>query len=173
MEEMYNYDLAAQKYYANRVFKALPLEAWDMFAERYGRFCKGLEEVQALQDLGKRQDWDDITFFEKEILQKDHIVVVTDPQLCIVHASKNIFHMNGYHPSEIIGQTPKIFQGAGTNPETLARIRTAIKEKRPFEATLINYRKNGSPYKCWIKGSPVKNAVGKVVNFVAFEREVA
>ncbi|MEM8507441.1 MAG: PAS domain-containing protein [Bacteroidota bacterium] len=173
MKEMYNYDLAAQKYYADRTFKALPLEAWDLFAERYNKFCKGLEEIQALQHLAKRQNWSDTSFFEKEILQKDHIVVVTDPQLHIVHASQNIYQMNGYHPSEIIGQTPKIFQGEGTNKATLAKIRTAITEQRSFEATLVNYRKDGSPYKCWIKGNPVKDAVGQVVNFVAFEREVA
>ncbi len=170
---MQHYDLAVQKFYAQRTFKALPLEAWDMFAERYGRFCQGLEEVKAMRDLAKRQDWGDTSFFEKEILQKEHIVVVTDPQLHIVHASKNIFHMNGYHPSEIIGRTPKIFQGKGTSKSALTEIREAISEKRPFETTVVNYRKDGSPYKCWIKGSPIKNAIGEVVNFVAFEREVA
>ncbi len=170
---MLHYDLAVQKFYSKREFKALPLEAWDLFAERYGRFCRGLEEIQALRDLAKRQDWNDTTFFEKEILQKEHIVVVTDPQLHIVHASKNIFHMNGYQPSEIIGRTPKIFQGKATSKTTLSGISEAIKAKRPFEATVVNYRKDGSPYKCWIKGSPVRNAVGEVVNFVAFEREVA
>ena len=81
--------------------------------------------------------------------------------------------MNGYHPSEIIGRTPKIFQGKGTSKSALTEIREAISAKRPFEATVVKYRKDGSPYKCWIKGTPVKNAIGEVVNFVAFEREVA
>ncbi len=173
MEEIKHYDLAAQKFLSKQTFKSLPLEAWDLFAEQFGRFCKGLEEIKHLKILAKNQGWQDTVFFEKEILQNDHIVVVTDARLNIVHATKNIFQMNGYHPEEIVGKNPKIFQGKGTDRNEVSKIGRAVRSNLPFEAIVVNYRKDGTPYKCWIKGGPVKDRNGKVVNFVAFEREVA
>ena len=170
---MQNYERAVNKFYSTQGFKALPLDAWDMFAEKYVKFCQDLEEVSKLKELAQKEGWNDQAFFETEILHKNHIVVVTDSRLTIVHATKNIFHMNGYHPEEIIGKTPKIFQGKGTSKHTVSKIGEAIHNLRPFEATVTNYRKDGTPYKCWIKACPVKNRKGKVVNFIAFEREVA
>ncbi|MFT5737705.1 MAG: hypothetical protein ACI9SG_002055, partial [Maribacter sp.] len=32
---------------------------------------------------------------------------------------------------------------------------------------------DGSTYNCWINGQPVFNKKGKLINFIAFEREVA
>ena len=40
-------------------------------------------------------------------------------------------------------------------------------------AVLVNYRKDGTTYKCWIQASPVLDETGRVVNFIAFEKEVA
>ena len=123
--------------------------------------------------LGHMNKWNDFSLFEKEILQKNHIVVVTDAQLKIVHASESIFEMNGYRPKEIIGKNPKMFQGKNTCKKTSQKIREAIENQEIFDEVVLNYRKDGSTYNCWIKGFPIKNRKGKVVNFIAFEREVA
>ena len=81
--------------------------------------------------------------------------------------------MNGYKPEQIIGNKPKMFQGEKTCKKSLSVISSAIKEQRSFETIVTNYRKDGSTYKCWIHGQPVLDNKGKVVNFIAFEREVA
>ena len=66
-----------------------------------------------------------------------------------------------------------MFQGKLTCRETANKIGNAVKNKMAFEATILNYRKDGSTYNCWIKGAPIKDNKGNVVNFIAFEREVA
>ena len=81
--------------------------------------------------------------------------------------------MNGYTLNEIKGKTPRIFQGKETSSKVSATIGKAVKNKKPFEAIVVNYRKDGSTYNCWIKGEPIFNKKGKIVNFIAFEREVA
>ena len=123
--------------------------------------------------IAHAERWSDSSFFEDEILGKNHIVVVTDADLNIVHASNSIFDMNGYRPSEIIGKKPKMFQGEKTCKKTSSEIREAINKQESFEATVLNYRKDGTTYNCWIKGIPIRNTKGDVVNFIAFEREVA
>ncbi|MEN1785297.1 MAG: histidine kinase, partial [Bacteroidota bacterium] len=68
---------------------------------------------------------------------------------------------------------PKIFQGEETCENTAAEIKQAVIDRKPFDTVILNYRKDGSTYKCWIKGAPIRNVKGDVVNFIAFEREVA
>ena len=107
------------------------------------------------------------------MVEKKQVIVVTDAQLNIVHATHNIYGMNGYNTDEILGKKPKMFQGKATCKETTKYIAKAVKAKKSFEAVLVNYRKDGSSYKCWIKGEPIWNNKGKVVNFIAYERKVA
>ncbi len=173
MKEIREYDFAARNFYVKQELKSLPLGSWDLFSSKFNTICRGLEEINVLKSIAHSEKWDDSSFFENEILEKNHIVVVTDANLNIIHASNSIFEMNGYRPSEIMGKKPKMFQGEKTCKVTASEIREAIKKQEPFEATVLNYRKDGSTYNCWIKGLPVKNKKGQVVNFIAFEREVA
>lgn len=173
MKEIKEYDFAARRFYAKQEVKSLPLGSWDLFSSKFNTICKGLEEINILKAMAISGKWKDSSFFEDEILEKNHIVVVTDTNLNIVHASDTIFDMNGYLPSEVLGKKPKMFQGEKTCKKTSSKIRQAIERQEPFEATVLNYRKDGSTYNCWIKGIPVLNNKGQVVNFIAFEREVA
>jgi predicted Zn-dependent protease len=52
-------------------------------------------------------------------------------------------------------------------------LRQAILNKVPFEKNVINYCKDGSLYKCHIKGFPIFNNKGEVTNFIAFEKIAA
>ncbi|KPM33056.1 PAS fold sensor protein [Croceitalea dokdonensis DOKDO 023] len=173
MEEMKHYDKAANKFYANLNITELPLAGWDVFSKFFSKVCESLQDINILKGISHEQAWQTVVPFEKEVLKKKHIIVVTDAKLNIVHATQNIYDMNGYRPEEIVGQKPKIFQGEKTCKHTAQRISKAVRELESFEATILNYRKDGSTYNCWIKGTPIYNRKGKVVNFIAFEREVA
>jgi PAS domain S-box-containing protein len=76
--------------------------------------------------------------------------------------------MNGYVEEEVIGRSPKMFQGH-SSVLTSSKIRT-IQLQQPFEQTVVNYNKNGEIYICLIKGFPVFNIKGKLSHFIAFER---
>lgn len=173
MKEIQHYDKAANKFYKNQFFTALPLASWDLFAEEFKTTVDGLNDVVKFKRLAEANSWSSTISFKNEILDKCHIIVVTDASLNIVHASQNIHKMNGYTVEEIIGKKPKMFQGELTCKETAAKIGKAVKSKTPFETTILNYRKDGSTYNCWIKGAPIKDNKGNVVNFIAFEKEVA
>lgn len=173
MKETKEYDIAAKNFYSKQELNSLPLSSWDVFSLKFDTLCKGFEEIKLLKAIAISEKWADYSFFDKEILENEHIVIVTDSELNIVHASDSIYEMNGYRPNEILGKKPKMFQGEKTCRKTAINIRNSIKEEKPFEATVLNYRKDGSTYNCWIKGLPIRNNKGKVVNFIAFEREVA
>jgi len=87
-------------------------------------------------------------------------------------ATKNMYKMNGYQSGEVIGKTPKMFQGEATSSQSKKEIRTAIDNLVAFETNIVNYKKDGSLYNCHIEGFPVFNKRGRLVNFIAIENEV-
>ncbi len=173
MIEIENYDVAANKFYSSLNIKALPLNSWDLYAIFFDKVCKMHKDVVLLRNLSKDNKWSYAENFDREFLQKEHVIIVTDPQLKIVHATHNMVQMNGYRPKEVLGEKPNMFQGIDTCEKTSNAVRIAVKNKKPFEVVLLNYRKDNSTYKCWIKGEPIFNKIGEVVNFIAYEKEVA
>lgn len=173
MKEIKNYDLAANKFYSLLDIKSLPITSWDFYATFFNNTCQNSNDLFILQKLYRNNKWSYNENFDEELSQKKHVIVVTDSQLKIVHATHNILQMNGYTTEEVLGKRPKMFQGVDTCKETSNNIREAVKNKLPFEAILLNYRKDGSSYKCWIKGEPILNKSGEIVNFIAYEKEVA
>ncbi len=174
MNNLLNYDNALYKFYKTLKINSLPISSWDFYSSFFDKSCKSSSDVKSLLQLAKNNSWVfNEAILEQELIDKEHTIVVTDAELRIVYASQNIWEMNRYHPEEIIGQQPKMFQGEKTCKASLKKISNAVKKKESFEATILNYRKDGSTYNCWIHGQPLFNKEGEVVNFIAFEREVA
>lgn len=170
---MKEYDNAAYRYYSALDLKSLPLMSWDIYGLYFDILCKNYDDIIALLRLSEDNKWSHTSKFNEALLQKEQVILVTDTQLNIVHATHNIVQMNGYSPNEILGKRPKLFQGEGTSKETTGQIRKAIEERIPFEAVILNYRKDGSTYNCWLRGEPVFDTSGELVNFIAYEKEVA
>ena len=88
----------------------------------------------------------------------------------IIYANKAFKTLTGYDPSEVIGKTPKILQGAATDKTVIARLLDALKRDGRFEGKAINYKKNGTPFIMHWRVLPVK--VGKHTKvWVAIQRE--
>ena len=172
MNELRQYDNAAKKFYAAKQIKSFPLNSWDCYSEYFEIVLKSLEDMAIINKLAIQHKWSTPLRIEEELLQKQHVVVVTDAHLKIVHATHNMLKMNGYTMREIVGKTPKMFQGEGTCAKTSHYLSNAIRTKKPFEAIVLNYRKDGSTYKCLITGQPIFNSDKEVVHFIAYKKEV-
>lgn len=167
------YDEAVSLFYSTMRLGNSPISSLDFYASFFDNICRNMQDVQGLSYLSKQGEWNTSFPFKEEVLDKNHTVLVTDANTNIVYATQNMYLMNGYKPEEIIGKKPKIFQGKETCEKTTKKISKAIKNEIPFEVTLVNYKKNGAPYHCKIKGAPIWDKSGKLVNFIAFEKEVA
>lgn len=168
MPDFKEYHKAYSSYFANQNTKRTPLLSWNFYGDYLSQLSKTLDDEQQLSVFAKRNSWIINDF--QQVLDNETVVVVTCSELKIVFASKNIVRMNGYQPEEIIGKSPKIFQGTETCVTTSGEIREAIKNKQPFEKVVVNYRKDGSIYNCHIKSFPVYNQKGELTNFIAFEK---
>ena len=90
----------------------------------------------------------------------------------IVYANKAFKKLTGHDPVEVLGQTPRILQGAGTDPKVTERLREVLKTGGKFEGKAINYKKDGTPFIMYWRVLPIK--VGRNIEaWIAIQREGA
>ncbi|RLT96996.1 diguanylate cyclase [Ketobacter sp.] len=91
----------------------------------------------------------------------------------IVYVNKAFEQLTGYSEEDIIGETPRMLQGALTDKASRARIQKALEAQQAVSETLLNYDCNGRPY--WIEMNimPLQNKYGEVTHFAAIERDVS
>ena len=113
----------------------------------------------------------------KALEQNITSVLITDartkkPGPEIIYCNDAFCAMTGYKKTEIIGKTPRIFQGPKTNRSTLNDLKKTIKNGKSFRAQTYNYRKDGSEYIVnWII-SPVRNDKNEIIYYVSFQLDV-
>lgn len=154
---------AYAQYYRKLNLLPLPLNSWDLFVSH----DHDLQQYNFLQ-----KDWKSKENFRTIVHQSNREIIITDPQQHIVFATQGIYQMNGYRPFEVIGKSPKIFQGELTSADTRIRIRKAIQNQLPFKEVVFNYKKDGSTYQCEIEAYPKFDKEGKLLNYIALEKAV-
>jgi len=88
----------------------------------------------------------------------------------IIYANKAFKKLTGHEPSHVIGKTPRILQGTGTDKKVIDRLAAALKAGKKFEGKAINYKKDGTPFIMYWRVLPIK--VGKKIEaWVAIQRE--
>jgi PAS domain S-box-containing protein len=155
------YEKAIAKYYSKLRIRTIPLISWDLFTTHPN-------EASSFNAIQKK--WNSKDIFYKVVIQSKKTIVVTNANYEIIFASDNITKMNGYSPKEVIGKSPKIFQGKLTTDVSKSNIKKAILNKLPFKEIILNYRKDGSVYFCEIEAYPKFDAKGNLINYIAFEK---
>jgi PAS domain S-box-containing protein len=98
------------------------------------------------------------------------LITVATAKGKVIYANKAFNKLTGHEPSEVIGKSPRILQGAGTDKKVIARLAVALKSCKKFEGKAINYKKDGTPFIMYWRVLPIK--VGKNIEaWVAIQRE--
>jgi PAS domain S-box-containing protein len=91
----------------------------------------------------------------------------------IIYANPAFERITGYGASEVIGRNCRFLQGEKTDPETIAKIRSALDAGERVNATLLNYKKHGQSFMNELTISPVRDADGKLTHFVGIQSDVS
>jgi len=75
-------------------------------------------------------------------------------------------------PVDVIGQTPRLLQGPGTDKKVIDRLSEALKTGGKFEGKAINYKKDKTPFIMHWRVLPIK-AGKKIIAWVAIQREAS
>ncbi|SFA73956.1 PAS domain S-box-containing protein [Flavobacterium swingsii] len=155
------YEKAFAKYRKGLKTIPLPIICWDFHS---------IKNLELLSFDVIQKNWNGKISFLKIVNNEKKDIIVTDKNFKIIFATKSIVAMTGYQAEEIMGKSPKIFQGILTSETTKTNIRQAITNKLPFKEVIVNYKKDGSTYLCEIEAIPKFDKKGEFLNYIAFER---
>jgi PAS domain S-box-containing protein len=88
----------------------------------------------------------------------------------IIYANPAFETLTGFSRTEVIGKTPRILQGVGTDEKVIDRLSRALKSGIEFEGKAINYKKDGTPFIMYWRVLPIKLGE-KIEAWVAIQRE--
>ncbi len=101
--------------------------------------------------------------------------VVSDPRLQdnpIVDCNRAFVDLTGYSREEIIGQNCRFLAGSGTEADLTSLLRQGIAARRPVMVEILNYKKDGRPFRNAVMVAPIFDAKGELDFFLGSQVEV-
>jgi PAS domain S-box-containing protein len=94
-------------------------------------------------------------------------MLVTDATLPgnpITFANPAFVELSGYTLDELLGQDPHFMNGEITDPEAIRRYETAMQHGRDETLEIVQYRKDGTPFRAMLFACPLDDGQGTVTN---------
>ncbi|KAL9604551.1 MAG: hypothetical protein Q9219_000516 [cf. Caloplaca sp. 3 TL-2023] len=104
------------------------------------------------------------------------VFCLSDPSIRdnpIVYASEEFYRTTQYGRDYVIGRNCRFLQGPKTDRNTVARIREAIKTGQESFETILNYRRDGSPFMNLLMTAPLYDNKGAVKYFLGAQIDVS
>lgn len=101
--------------------------------------------------------------------------VISNPRLSdnpIVECNAAFETLTGYSRAEIIGRNCRFLAGPETEPALTAEIVTAVQERRPVLVEILNYKKDGTPFRNAVLVAPIFDEAGDLEYFLGSQMEV-
>lgn len=80
--------------------------------------------------------------------------------------------LTGYPEDEIVGRNCRFLAGKATEPWVTERIRDAIGSKRPVLVDILNYRRDGTPFRNGVMVTPLFDDDGQLAWFLGSQVEL-
>ena len=102
--------------------------------------------------------------------------IVTNPRVAdnpIVAVNAAFERLTGYREAELVGRNCRILAGPDTDPVRQAQIREAIADERSFMTEILNYRRDGSPFRNALMIAPLFDNDGRLLYFIGSQMDVS
>jgi PAS domain S-box-containing protein len=102
--------------------------------------------------------------------------VISDPRRPdnpIVACNDAFVQLTGYPKVDVIGRNCRFLAGDGTEAGLTERLRGAISRKQPIMVEILNYKKDGTPFRNAVMVVPIFDDAGAIEYFLGSQIEVA
>lgn len=102
--------------------------------------------------------------------------VMSDPRLPdnpIVECNQAFVTLTGYRSDEIIGHNCRFLSGEDTEPWLTEMLRNGIRRRQPVMVEILNYKKDGTPFRNAVMVAPIFDANGDLEYFLGSQVEIA
>ena len=96
-------------------------------------------------------------------------MVVSNPHLPdnpIEVANAAFCNLTGYSEAEIVGRNCRFLAGESTEPWVTEEIRDALRDRRPLLVDILNYKKDGTPFRNGVMITPLFDPEGGLAWFL-------
>lgn len=119
----------------------------------------------------------DLRLLRAAVEASGEAIIITSAELDepgprIEYANPAFIRMTGYQLDEILGRTPRLLQGPGTERAVLDKLRASLEAGEATHGEALNYRKDGSTYVVEWLITPVREADGRITHWVSSQRDV-
>jgi PAS domain S-box-containing protein len=123
-----------------------------------------------LKAKGALDGWRILDSVAESVLITD--TVLDRPGPTIVYVNPAFERMTGWSKAEIVGRSPRLFQGADTDHAAFRALRATLSAGGVWEGRTVNYRRNGDAY--WLEWSisPLPGPDGRPSHYVAVQRDI-
>ena len=136
------------------------------------------KRVQRVEGVENRANLERLRLLESVAVHARDSIVITEaepidlPGPRIIYCNAAFTQATGYSAEEVIGLTPRVLQGAKTDPLSREKLRRALSAWESIEIEMINYRKDGTEF--WVELSivPVANERGWYTHWVSVQRDI-
>ncbi|HSM00661.1 MAG TPA: PAS domain S-box protein [Candidatus Limnocylindria bacterium] len=104
--------------------------------------------------------------------QSAEIIMITDAAGAIEYVNPAFERITGYHRDEILGKNPRILKSGRQDPSFYEELWETLTRGDVWSGVFQNLRKDGTLYEEEAVISPVREAGGEVINYVAVKRDV-
>ncbi len=104
--------------------------------------------------------------------QSPNTIVITDLDANIEYANANFSQVSGFSMDEAIGKNPRMLQSGKTPKATYEDMWAHLTRGETWRGELVNQHKNGSEYIESAIISPVRQADGKITNYLAIKENI-
>lgn len=85
------------------------------------------------------------------LTDQPRVVTSASPPYAIVHTNKAWCEATGFTFLDVVGKTCTCLQGPATEGLALRELHAALAERQPCSSELVNYRRDGTPFRCRIR----------------------
>ena len=94
-------------------------------------------------------------------------MAITDAQCLILRVNQAFSQITGYSPAEVVGRNPHLLASGRHDKAFYNAMWQSIALQGSWQGEIWNRRKNGEVYPEWLSISSVKDAAGRITNYVA------
>jgi len=102
--------------------------------------------------------------------------VVSDPRQPdnpIVECNDAFVALTGYSRDEIVGRNCRFLSGEDTEPWLTEKLRSGIRRRQPTMVEILNYKKDGTPFRNAVMVAPIFDDSGELEYFLGSQIELA
>ncbi len=130
--------------------------------------------IAIIRDISerKRAEQEEIRL-STALKQTGELVLITDVKGKIEYVNPAVEKITGYSRQEVIGEKTSIFKSGEQSVAYYKKLWDTISRGDIWKGRFINRKKDGSFYTEEATISPVRNNLGKIVNYVAVKRDIS